>query len=143
MAKYSKRQHPPEQGVTRNPKQHVDGIPPSTKFANLITADHKILKVRNESRCGQRNALIVQNEFTNWIQSDPMETKDTSESMSCLRRFLAPLRRPEHIYTDVKRNNISVTRCTVGSRHKYTSSLRNDWSVRKSRPQIKRRDDIP
>ena len=88
------------------PKQRVDGIPPSTKFANLITADHKIPNVRNESRCGQRNALIVQNEFTNRIQSDPMETKDTSGTFSCLRRFLAPLRRPEHIYTDTSKEII-------------------------------------
>ena len=47
--------------------------------------------------------MIVQDEFTNWIQSDPMQTKDTSESMSCLRRFLAPLRRLEHFYTVMTR----------------------------------------
>ena len=55
------------------PKKSVDGIAPSTKFGDLVTADHKILNVENESRCGRKDALIVQDELTNWIQSYPMK----------------------------------------------------------------------
>ena len=40
-----------------------------------LSADHKILKVENESKRGHKNALIVQDDFTNWIQSFPMKTK--------------------------------------------------------------------
>ena len=36
------------------PKQRVDGIALSTKFGDLITANHKILKVENESRRGHK-----------------------------------------------------------------------------------------
>ena len=35
------------------------------RYQDLITADNKILKVENESRCGHKNALIVQDDFTN------------------------------------------------------------------------------
>ena len=62
------------------PKKRVDGIAPSV--------DHKFLEVENESRCGhKKNATVVQDNFTNWMQRYPMKTKDTSETMSCLQRF--------------------------------------------------------
>ena len=34
-----------------------------------MTTDHKILSVVYVSRNGHRNALILQDEYTNWIQS--------------------------------------------------------------------------
>ena len=60
--------------------------------------DHKIPNVRNESRCEYGNSLIVQDEFAIWIQSYPMKTKVTLETMSCLRRFLTALRKPQQMY---------------------------------------------
>ena len=36
------------------PKKRVDGIARSTKFGELNTADHKILNVEDESRCGHK-----------------------------------------------------------------------------------------
>ena len=45
------------------------------------------------------NAVILQDDFANWIQSYPMETKETSETMSCLQNFLFPSQKPERIYT--------------------------------------------
>ena len=50
------------------PEKREDGIAPSTKFGDLITVDHKILNVENGSRCGHKNAPIVQDDFTNLIQ---------------------------------------------------------------------------
>ena len=47
----------------------------ATKYEDLITADHKILKVKSESRCGHRNAVILQDDVTNWIQSSPMKNE--------------------------------------------------------------------
>ena len=37
------------------PKERVDGIARSTKFGQLNTADHKILNVKNQSRCGHKH----------------------------------------------------------------------------------------
>ena len=53
----------------------MDGIAFSTKFRDLITADHIMLNVENESRCGLDNALIVQDDFANVIQSYPMKNE--------------------------------------------------------------------
>ena len=36
------------------PKKRVYGIAPSTQFGDLITADHKILNVENELKCGHK-----------------------------------------------------------------------------------------
>ena len=64
------------------PKNRVDGSAFSPKFGDLITADHKLLNVENESRCGHKNAPTVRDDFTNWIQSYPMKTKETMDTLS-------------------------------------------------------------
>ena len=56
------------------PKKFVDGNALSTKCGYLITANHKIQNVENESKCGLRNAVIVQ-DFTNLIQRYPMKNE--------------------------------------------------------------------
>ena len=54
----------------------MDGIALSVKFGDLITADRRILNEENESRGGlKKNALFVQDDFTNWIQSYPVKQK--------------------------------------------------------------------
>ena len=85
------------------PKKRRDGIAPSTQFGDLTTAEHKILNVENASRCGHKNAVIVQDDFTNWIQSYPMKTEETSYAMSSLQRFHPLSQKPERIYTDNSR----------------------------------------
>ena len=40
----------------------MDGIGLPQKAGDSITVDHKILNVENDSRCGHRHALIVQND---------------------------------------------------------------------------------
>ena len=72
------------------PEKRVDGIALSTTFGALITADHKILTDENESRCGHKNALIVQGDCTNRLHSYPIKTKETPATMSCLPIFLLP-----------------------------------------------------
>ena len=47
-----------------------------------------------------RSDSIVQDELTNWLQSSPMKTKETSETMSCLQRVLSPSQKRETILTD-------------------------------------------
>ena len=48
----------------------------------------------------KKTPTVVQDNFTNWIQSCPMKTQDTSETMSCLQRFFPPSQKPEIIHTD-------------------------------------------
>ena len=96
-------------------QKRVDGIAPSTKFGDLVTADHKIRNVEKESRCGHKDALIVQDDFTNWIQSYPMKTKVTSETMSCLQRFLRPPQKPEILYTDSSKEFIEACQDIPGN----------------------------
>ena len=65
------------------PKKRVDGSALFTQFGDyLITANHKILNVENESGGGHKNALVVQDNFTNWNKSHPMKTKEASQTMS-------------------------------------------------------------
>ena len=56
-------------------EKNVDGIALSTKCGDLITEEHNILNVENETKCGHRNALIVQNVFTTLIQSYPTQNE--------------------------------------------------------------------
>ena len=72
----------------------------SEKYRDFITAaDHKILNVENESRCGHSNALIV-DEDTNCIHSYSMKTKETGETTTCLQGLPSPSQKPGSIFTD-------------------------------------------
>ena len=85
--RFVRRQKKTRASCGKKPQKRVDGIAPSTKFGDIITADHKILNVENGSRGGHKNALVVQDNFTDWTQSYPMKTKETSETMSCYNDF--------------------------------------------------------
>ena len=90
------------------PQKRVDRIALSAKFGDSVTADHKIRNVEKESRCGHKDALIVQDDLMSWIQSYPMKTKDTSETMSCLQGFLPPPQKLEILYTDSSKEFIEA-----------------------------------
>ena len=78
----------------------MDGIAPSTKYGDLITADHKILNVEHESTCGHENAPTFKRISRIGFQIHPMKTEETSETMSCLQRVLPPSQKHERIYTE-------------------------------------------
>ena len=82
------------------PKKRVDGIALSTKIGDLITTDYEILNVETSEDADTKNALIVQDDVTKWIQSFSMKTKETSETMSCSQRFILPSQKPDAIYTE-------------------------------------------
>ena len=69
-------------------------------FGDLITADHKVLSERYESRNNHRYAVVVQDLATQWIQSYPCKTKTSQETQWSLQKFLEPDRKPKVIYTD-------------------------------------------
>ena len=57
----------------------------------------------------QKCTLIVQDEFTNWIQSYPMKTQDSSETLSCSQDVLPSSLRPANIYAN--RSNAFIKVC--------------------------------
>ena len=57
--------------MTRAPCRRRTGtvVPRAEHFGDLITADHKVLSEESESRNNHRNAAVVQDLATQWIQS--------------------------------------------------------------------------
>ena len=65
-----------------------------------MTADHKVLSERCESRDNHRCAIVVQDLATQWIQSYPCKTKTSQETQRSLQKFLEPEGKPKVFYTD-------------------------------------------
>ena len=63
--------------ITKAPRRRRNGgaVPRAENFADLITADHKILSEGCEFRNNHRYAIVVQELATKWIQSYPCKTK--------------------------------------------------------------------
>ena len=77
VRKQQQQQHEP--GVEKNQRRAWTGC----TFYTIRRLDHgrsQNSERGDESRCGHKNDLTVQNDFTNWIQNYPMKTKDTSEN---------------------------------------------------------------
>ena len=53
------------------------------KFGDLITADHKVLHVGDESRDNHWYAVVVQDLSTRWIHSFPCKAKTSQETKKC------------------------------------------------------------
>ena len=58
------------------------------KFCDLITADHKVLSDKCESRNNHRYAVVVQYLATQWIQANPCKTKTSQETQRSLQKIL-------------------------------------------------------
>ena len=56
-----------------------DGLPEPKKFADAITADHKVLNEEDQSRSMDRLALIIQDRFTHWLQGYACKTKNAKD----------------------------------------------------------------
>ena len=61
---------------------------------------HKILNAENESRSGQKNVHIVQDDFTNWIEGYPMKAKDTLGTITSSQRCRPPSLKLGRLCTD-------------------------------------------
>ena len=70
-------------------------VPRAERFRDLITADHKILSEGSESRDSHRDAVVVQDLATQWLQSYPCKTKTSQETQKNLVNFLEPTRKPK------------------------------------------------
>ena len=77
-----------------------DDLPEPKKFADAVTADHKILNDDDKSREHDRVALIVMDRFTRWLQGYAANSKASDEVVRDMQRFLGPQVKPQHVYTD-------------------------------------------
>ena len=75
-------------------------VPRAEILGDLITADHKVLSDRSESRNNHRYAVLVQDLATQWMQSYRCKTKTSQKTQRSLKKFLEPTRKPKVIYTD-------------------------------------------
>ena len=78
-----------------------EALPQAEKFVDLITADHKVLNERCESKDNHRYAVVVQDLATQWIQSYLCETKSSHETEMSLRKFCEPSEKPKVTYTAI------------------------------------------
>ena len=74
-------------------------VPKAEKFGDLLTEDQKVLSEESESRNNHRDAVVVQDLATQWLQS-PCKSKSSQETQRNLIKFLEPTRKPKVIYTD-------------------------------------------
>ena len=97
---------------------------------------------KKESRPGHKNVLIVQDDFTNWTQSFPMKTKETSETMY-LQRCLSPSQKSKIIHTHTfQRVCKSISSFTNGITTQAPIIAQKRRSGRKRSPQSQRRKQL-
>ena len=75
-------------------------VPRAENVGDLITADHKILSEKSESRDNHRYAVVVRDLATQWLHSYPCKTKTSQETQKNLMKFLEPTRKPKVIDID-------------------------------------------
>ena len=88
--------------ITRTPCRRRTGetAPRAEEFGGLITADHKLLNERAESRHNHRYSVVVQDLATQWTQLYPCTTQTSQETERSSRQFLERSEMPKVIYTD-------------------------------------------
>ena len=76
--------------ITRAPCRRRNGgaVPRAENFGDLITADHKVLSKKCESRNNHRYAVVVQHLATQWIQAYPCKTKTFTRNPEKLEKVL-------------------------------------------------------
>ena len=77
-----------------------DGLPPADRFGDRLTADHKTLADDQSARGGERYALIIQDEYSKWIQAYATRTRSHEEVVMAFRRFMPLNSKPTHVYVD-------------------------------------------
>ena len=72
----------------------------STKIGDAFTADHKVLSEENESRLQHRDAVVVQDLRSSWIQCYHTKNKPAQEPTNSLQTFSPPDHKPGIIHAD-------------------------------------------
>ena len=82
-----------------NPPVEKDTLPPAREFADRITADHAILNDDDKARSVDQVAMVIQDEFTKWLQAYPAPNKSHRECIKAFQRFLPPFTKAKHVYS--------------------------------------------
>ena len=104
-------------------------------LGDLITADHKVRKLSNESRCGHRDAPSGQAECTK--MDSKLSDGDKGNIGICVL-FTKSSSARQNFHGQWRRDRHCVSRSKIESWRDCTSSLRIERSGRKSRPQSER-----
>ena len=116
-------------------------VPQTEHLRELITADHKVLSERCESRNNHRYPVVVQDLATQWIQSYPCKTKTSHETEQNLQKLLGAVWKAEsHSHWQFVGIWQSLWIFFLESSYVNTSPFRNKWDYRKSSAQSERRD---
>ena len=123
--------------ITRDPCRRRGGtvVPKAEQFGDLITADYKIISEESESRYNHRDALVVLDLATQWLDSYPCQTKTSQETQKSQMKFLEPTRKPKVIYSDSSLDLASLARnyfwIIVRQHHTDLKQLRLQRAVRR------------
>ena len=102
--------------ITRAPCRRRNGgtVPRAENFGDLITADHKVLSEKCESRNNHRYAVVMQHLATKWIQSYPCKTKTSLETQRSLQNFLEPDRKLKSFTLTIPWNSAKLVKISPG-----------------------------
>lgn len=78
----------------------TDDVTKPQKLGDLITADHAIFSEEEVSRRGDKNALIVQDRYSTWLQGYALPIKSAYYTQIGLRQFMGPKANAVKTYTD-------------------------------------------
>ena len=75
--------------ITKAPcrRRNGEAVLRAANFGDLITADHKVLNDKCESRNNHRLAVVVQDLATQWIQEYPCKNKTSQETQRSLQKL--------------------------------------------------------
>ena len=66
-------------------------LPKPLKFADSITADHKIINENDSSRESDRAALLILDRYSRWLQGYASKQKTASECEKFFKRFVGSI----------------------------------------------------
>ena len=91
-----------------------EAVPRAANFGDLITADHKVLSDKCESRNNHRYAVVVQDLATQWIQAYLCKNKTSQETQRSLQKFLEPDRTQKSFALTIPWNSAKLVKISPG-----------------------------
>lgn len=83
--------------ISADCKPSIGALPEPKQFGDFLTADTAIINEHDASRDHDRNATVIQDKYTYWLQGFPSKTKDTEETRKAFQRFLGPYIKAHHV----------------------------------------------
>ena len=80
--------------------READALPSPQAFGDEVTCDHKVLNQNDAGRESERYAVVMQDNYTYWLQAYPVTSKSGPETLKCFQQFFGPQAKPKHIYSD-------------------------------------------